>query len=356
MQVTITGRRQWKTTLIMFVTAVLLCSSSARAQLLYGTITGNIIDSTGAALPGVTVQARNTGTGVVKNAVTDERGTFVFSDLVSGVYDVSFELSGFRTLSQRGIRVDSNNVRRVDGTLDVSPVSERVDVVAGAVILQTEHADIHITQTAKQVNELPLVGSLGRNYQSLMQVVPGAVIMRTENGKGEANSTAGSPQRSISFSANGVSGWQNQTRIDGSPVQYVWLPTNTAYVPSPEAIEEVSIVTNSYTAEMGMSGGAAINGLEGMGRPSTVGSQHTTGSLADGSSLPGWEVKSSTSANSCGGAAKGKGCGRGDLGARPPRLAGTLSPFWGGVSAQRSKRPLSRPPCKIIMGEFLNRV
>ena len=49
------------------------------------------------------------------------------------------------------------------------------------------------------------------------------------------------------------------TRIDGSPVQYVWLPTNTAYVPSAEAIEEVSIVTNSYTAEVGMAGGAAIN-------------------------------------------------------------------------------------------------
>ena len=92
-----------------------------------------------------------------------------------------------------------------------------------------------------------------------MGTVPGTVIVRTESGNGEANSTAGSPQRAISFSANGVSGWQNQTRIDGSPVQYVWLPTNTAYVPSPEAIEEVSIVTNSYTAEMGMSGGAAIN-------------------------------------------------------------------------------------------------
>jgi hypothetical protein len=244
---------------LVLVAVVLAGYSSARAQLLYGTITGNVNDSTGAALPGVTVQAKNTGTGVVKTVVTDERGAFVFSDLVSGIYDVSFELSGFRTLLQRGIRVDSNTVRRLEGILEVSPVSERVDVVAGAVILQTDRADIHITQTAKQVNDLPLVGSLGRNYQSLMQVVPGAVIMRTENGQGEANSTAGSPQRSLSFSANGVSGWQNQTRIDGSPVQYVWLPTNTAYVPSPEAIEEVSIVTNSYTAEMGMSGGAAIN-------------------------------------------------------------------------------------------------
>src|SRR5262249_10653903 len=153
----------------------------------------------------------------------------------------------------------SDAVGRVAAAIQVSGVSETLEVSAPTAPVQTDRADVHVTQTAREVNDLPLAGSLGRNYQSLMQVVPGAVIVRTESGNGEANSTAGSPQRAISFSANGVSGWQNQTRIDGSPVQYVWLPTNTAYVPSPEAIEEVSIVTNSYTAEMGMSGGAAIN-------------------------------------------------------------------------------------------------
>ena len=67
---------------LVLATAMLAGSLPARAQLLYGTITGNVNDSTGAALPGVSVQARNTDTGVVKNAVTDERGVFVFSDLV----------------------------------------------------------------------------------------------------------------------------------------------------------------------------------------------------------------------------------------------------------------------------------
>ena len=164
--------------------------------------------------------------------------------------------------------------------LEVSGVQERIEVVsAAALALQTDRADVHITQSSKEVNDLPLVGSLGRNYQSLMQVVPGAAITRTESGQGEANSVAGSPQRAISFNANGVSGWQNQTKIDGSPVQYVWLPTNTAYVPSAEAIEEVSIVTNSYTAEVGMAGGAAIN----VGRQ--VGDQRTTAAPA-GSTIP----------------------------------------------------------------------
>ena len=241
------------------VAAMVAVAPLASAQVLYGTITGNVVDGTGAALPGTTVVAVNAGTGVSRTATTDARGTFNFSDLIPGVYDVTFELAGFKTLAQRGLRVDTNTVRRVDAKLEVSSVSETVEVVSSAAVLQTDRADMITTQTSQQVNNLPLTGSLGRNYQSLMQVVPGASIVRTENGQGEANSVAGSPQRSISFTANGVSGWNNMTRIDGSPAQYVWLPTNTAYVPSPEAIEEVSIVTNSYTAEVGMAGGAAIN-------------------------------------------------------------------------------------------------
>ena len=86
-----------------------------------------------------------------------------------------------------------------------------------------------------------------------MQLVPGAVMA------GEQNSAAGSPQRSISFNVNGVSRLQNNTKLDGASIVYPWLPTNTAYVPSAEAIEEVSIVTNSYNAEQGLAGGAAIN-------------------------------------------------------------------------------------------------
>ena len=243
----------------MALAIALALAPAAPAQVLYGTITGNVTDSTGGALAGATVQVVNVATGVAKETVSDARGTFIFSDLIPGVYDVSFQLSGFKGLSHKGVRIDSNSVRRLDVPLEVSGVEESVAVSASALAIQTDRADLHITQSAKEVNDLPLVGSLGRNYQSLMQVVPGAAIQRTENGQGEVNSVAGSPQRSISFNANGVSSWQNQTKIDGSPVQYVWLPTNTAYVPSAEAIEEVSIVTNSYTAEVGTAGGAAIN-------------------------------------------------------------------------------------------------
>jgi len=192
----------------------------AHAQVLYGSLAGNVTDSTGAVVVGATVRALNVGTNVTKAATTDARGSYLFSDLIPGDYEVTIESAGFNSLTRKGVRVDSNTVRRADAKLEISGVSETIEITAATAPLQTDRADVHITQSEREVNELPLSGSLGRNYQSLMQVVPGSVIVRTENGQGEANSQAGSPQRAISFSANGVSGWQNQTRIDGSPVQY----------------------------------------------------------------------------------------------------------------------------------------
>jgi hypothetical protein len=241
------------------VLLVLLLAPASQSQVLYGSLTGTVTDKTGAVLPGTTVLATNVATGVMKQMVTDEVGTFLFSDLTPGVYDVTFELAGFSTVVQRAVRIDTNTARRVDASMNVSNLQESIEVFAATATVQTERADVHFTQPARQVNDLPIGGSLGRNYQSLMQVVPGSAITRTEAPNGEANSVAGSPQRAISFNVNGVSSWQNQTKIDGSPVQYVWLPTNTAYVPSAEAIEEVSIVTNSYSADVGTAGGAAIN-------------------------------------------------------------------------------------------------
>ncbi|MET0552868.1 MAG: carboxypeptidase-like regulatory domain-containing protein, partial [Vicinamibacteria bacterium] len=235
-----TGTRPaaWRWLLVAVALVATLVPHSAEAQVLYGTLTGNVTDPSGASAAGATVTVTNVGTGVVKTATTDDRGAFNLSDLLPGTYDVVVEAASFQPFTQRGIVLTSNTVRRVDVALSVSGVSETLEVTATTPLLQADRADLHFVQTARQVNDLPLAGSAGRNYQSLMQVVPGAVL------QGEQNSAAGSPQRSISFNVNGVSRLQNNTKLDGASIQYPWLPTNTAYVPSSEAIQEVSIVTN----------------------------------------------------------------------------------------------------------------
>ena len=241
--------------LLTLLTALWICAvpGTAGAQVLYGSLTGNVTDQAGAAVPGAKVEAVNVATGVAKITTTDLKGGYLFNDLQSGIYRVTLEAGSFRTLTQENVRIETNTVRRLDAQLQVSSVKDVVTVTATEEALQTDRADVNTVQTTRQINDLPLTGSLGRNYQSMMSLIPGAISA------GEQNSAAGSPQRSISFNVNGVSRLQNNTRIDGAGIVYPWLPTNTAYVPPAEAIQEVSIVTNSFDAEQGLAGGAAVN-------------------------------------------------------------------------------------------------
>ncbi len=234
--------------------AYLAAPTTTRAQVLYGSLTGNVTDPAGAAVAGASVSVVNLGTNVSKETTTNDEGIYQFNDLIAGSYKVTITAPNFSTVVSEGVNIEVNNVRRLDVGLQPGGVTDTVTISADAEVeLQTDRADVNVTQTARQVNNLPLAGSAGRNYQSLMQIVPGAVLA------GEQNSAAGSPQRSISFNVNGVSRLQNNTKIDGSSITYPWLPTNTAYVPPAEAIQTVNVVTNAFDAEQGLAGGAAIN-------------------------------------------------------------------------------------------------
>src|SRR5262245_45218822 len=233
----------------------------ADAQVLYGSLTGNVTDPSGAVVAGAKVEALNTATGVSTSVVTDGRGAYLFSNLQAGVYKVTVTSQTFKALAQDNVGIEANTIRRLDAQLEVGDVTATIQLSSDTTTLQTERADVNITQSARQINNLPLFGSVGRNYQAPIQRIPGTSRSQgfVGNGSGEENSAAGNPQRSISYNVNGVSRLQNNTRIDGSSVIYPWLPTNTVYVPPAEAIQEVNIVTNAFDAEQGLAGGAAIN-------------------------------------------------------------------------------------------------
>lgn len=239
--------------ILLVALALFLGPCAAYAQVLYGSLTGSITDPSQAVVPGATVEVLNLGTGVMKQTTSNERGIYLFGDLQPGLYKVTVTAKAFGTVTSEGLSIEANRVRRFDATLKVAQLAESVIVTAGVEALQTDRSDVNVNITAGQTANLMMGGSMGRNYQSLMAIVPGAVMY------GEQNSDAGNPQRSISVNVNGVSRLQNNTKLDGVSIVYLWLPTNTAYVPSTEAIETINIVTNSYNAEQGMAGGAAVN-------------------------------------------------------------------------------------------------
>jgi hypothetical protein len=95
--------------------------------------------------------------------------------------------------------------------------------------------------------------AVGRNYQQMFRMLPG---FRPPS---NAHSVPSNPQRALTFNANGVSYSINNTRIDGAASNSPWLPHISAFVPTLEAVETVNVVTNSFDAEQGLAGGAAVN-------------------------------------------------------------------------------------------------
>jgi hypothetical protein len=237
---------------LVLLVSVLWYPGTAQAQVLYGSLTGNVMDPSGALIPGAKVTAASAATGVTKEAVTDDHGVYLFSNLLPGVYKVTISAAGFTTVVSDGIRVDANTLRRNDVSLQLGQVSQVVEVRATAAALQADRADVHTNLEATQISNLPITSSAGRSYQALYKIIPGFSVPQ------ETNSGGGNPQRSMTSNVNGMSTQGNLTRIDGASNTYIWLPANVAYVPPADAIETVNVVTNSYDAEQGTLG-AAIN-------------------------------------------------------------------------------------------------
>lgn len=255
---------------IACITLLALCLFPvlAQGQVLYGTLTGNVTDQTGAAVAKAEVAALNTGTGVTQTVTTDATGNYRFNAMQTGDYKVTVTASGFATKVVEQVHVDPNTVRRVDAQLGVAAQQQTVTVTGEAPVLQTDKADVHTDLSARQIESLPTMSTQGRNFQSLLRIIPGVGLTA------ETNSLAGNPQRAIFANVNGQSSQTVNTRIDGAQDAYPWLPRNVAYVPPADAIETVNVVTNSFDAEQGMAGGAAVNVQIKSGTNSFHGSAH----------------------------------------------------------------------------------
>jgi hypothetical protein len=131
----------------MTVLIAMIVPHAAYSQVLYGTLTGNVTDQTGAVLAGAKVQALNVGTNVAMSATTNERGIYVFSNLLPGVHDVTIEAASFKTIIQKGVTITVNSVRRVDARLEVSEIVETIEVSAAAEALQTDRSRTRTTRT-----------------------------------------------------------------------------------------------------------------------------------------------------------------------------------------------------------------
>jgi hypothetical protein len=214
---------------------LLVCVACAWAQTDRGTIRGTIADQTGAIVPGVSVTATSSTTGVASSAKSTDAGVYSISALPAGIYTIVAAQSGFKTLVRENVVVDVGNVTGLDLALDIGNSSQRVDVTAAAPILKTEQSSTSAEVAVEAFAQLPLSAGGGRSPQNFTSLTPGV---------NSNNSINGAPQYSGQVSMDGLS-VQNAENTGA---------TNNVRFP-PEAVSEMSIVTTAYSAEYGQTGG-----------------------------------------------------------------------------------------------------
>src|SRR5579864_9504344 len=220
-------------------------------QILYGSLVGSVKDPTGAAVPNATVTVTQNQTQLTRSVSADQTGGYTISTLSAGTYMVKISAPGFKTYSETGVVVSINTVTRVDATLQLGAVTQSVDVSATAAILQTDRSDVHHEMTAATIENVPVPP--GNNFEQLFRAIPGF------NPPVSAHSVGTNPSRSLQFNVNGASSYGNDVRVDGISQYNIWVPENTAYIPSSDSIQEVNVATGSFNPDQGLAGGSSIN-------------------------------------------------------------------------------------------------
>ncbi|HYG08830.1 MAG TPA: carboxypeptidase regulatory-like domain-containing protein, partial [Pyrinomonadaceae bacterium] len=230
--------------------AVLALAPSIKAQSgPTGSLSGVVQDASGALLPGVTVNVRNTGTGQARVATTNEEGHWTVPVLPVGAYEVTLEMTGFKRLVRQSVEVEASVTRTLEDRLEIGELSGEVITItsADATLLATETAT-----TARQVSSEQLV-AIPTSTRSFTQLLSSEAGVSAElspvltNGNGNVSpSVNGTRTTSTSLFFNGVDA-TNITNNEGS--------LNDNIAPAPETLSEVKLQTSLYDASTGRSGG-----------------------------------------------------------------------------------------------------
>lgn len=239
---------------LCLTSAVLCLAGIARltqAQVIYGSVMGTVVDTTGSSVAGATVRLTNTGTNQSRETQSDENGGFIFTSAPGGTYSISVKKEGFQAFTVANVTVTPDSKIRVDATLRVGNVQEVIEVSGSGATLQTDSAEVRSEITAASLQNLPT--PIGRNYESLLVTIPGVAPPDNQH------SISANPSRGLTFSVNGSTRNSNAIRIDGALATNLWLPHVSAYSPTLEAIQAVSVVTGAADADQGLAGGSAVN-------------------------------------------------------------------------------------------------
>lgn len=213
-----------------------------------GTIHGVVTDATGKAVPKARVTAVLEERNTTRSIETDDQGNYVFPSMPIGRYALRVEAPGFKAFSQTGLELNANENARVDAALEVGSLNQSVAVVAEAPQVDSRSSTIGTLIDSRRVVELPING---RNIIALAGLLPGASqVVAPQSFTGDRSG----PTLSIS----GSRGNENLFLFDGAEFNAAFRNTGLNY-PPPDALQEVKVLTNSFSAEYGRNAGSVFN-------------------------------------------------------------------------------------------------
>ncbi|MEO8099893.1 MAG: TonB-dependent receptor [Acidobacteriota bacterium] len=231
----------------------ILLAVSAFGQGANGTITGTVVDPSGAVISGATIHITNTANGRVITVQSTETGNYTAQQLPVGAYDLSVTHAGFKAYNRVGLDLAAAQIMRIDIPLAIGAVGDTVTVTAEASLLKTESGDVTRNVTVGQLNTLPVLsigGGGGTNTNGFRD--PLGVALMIPGVQYAANS---------SMVVNGVPNGNIQIRIEGQVSGQTGSLRNFTGMgqASVEAVQEVAVQTSNFSAEFGAVGGGIFN-------------------------------------------------------------------------------------------------
>jgi hypothetical protein len=208
-------------------------------------VQGTVVDPTGSSVPDVELRLTNVNTGVTATARSNDAGLFRYPDLPPGKYRLQTTKTGFQTLVQENIILESGRIQSVPITLKVGAITEQVTVTEYVIPVETSNPKISSTVTNEYIQSIPLNY---RNIYNVQQLAPGV----TGFGLG---SDSFSVNQGASVAANGMRIYSNGYYVDGAPVADMADGGMAKLTPNPDSVEEVRVSTNDYSAQWGKNAG-----------------------------------------------------------------------------------------------------
>jgi hypothetical protein len=237
--------RSWLVTaLLAFAVAFL---PSAFAQTVTGSIYGTIDDATGALIPQVTVTVTNDDTGLSLSTKSNGSGAFVFPVLDPGTYRISTSLEGFKSATQKDLRLSANQNINARFVLQAGSAQTEVTVDASTTMVDTRESQLGETIDQRRIQDLPLVG---RSAYDLVQTVAGVTNYAASAQIGDNIGTQ--------FSVNGLRSNLNSYYLDGS-YDNEFARGGGNVMPNPDALQEFRLLTTNFDAEFGRFPGGVVN-------------------------------------------------------------------------------------------------